>query len=107
MLTRHARPTHVGRTEPLAEPSLMAFMAGCSSNGCSEPRVERWTRRGRAFWTFGSVHAGPQGLVVPRERQVAVPGSGSPWSVGQAKALKALSRSVGDEFPIAKGSNLI
>ena len=41
----------------------MAFMAGCSSNGCSEPRVERWTRRGRAFWTFGSVHAGPNAVL--------------------------------------------
>ena len=68
MLTRHARPTHVGRTEPLAEPSLMAFMAGCSSNGCSEPRVERWTRRGRAFWTFGSVHAGTDIGYLSRER---------------------------------------
>ena len=68
MLTRHARPTHVGRTEPLAEPSFMAFMAGCSSNGCSEPRVERWTRRGRAFWTFGSVHAGPQAGWLCHER---------------------------------------
>ena len=67
-LTRHARPTHAGRTEPLAEPSLMAFMAGCSSNGCSEPRVERWTRRGRALWTFGSVHAGPQAGWLCHER---------------------------------------
>ena len=36
----------------------MAFMAGCSSNGCRKPRVERWRRREWALWTFGSVHGG-------------------------------------------------
>ena len=66
--TERTLPTHAGRTEPLAEPSLMAFMAGCSSNGCSEPRVERWTCRGWAFWTFGSVHAGPQAGWLCHER---------------------------------------
>ena len=67
-LTRHARPTHAGRTEPLAEPSLMAFMAGCSSNGCRKPRVERWRCRGWALWTFGSVHGGTDIGYLSRER---------------------------------------
>ena len=108
MLTRHARCTHAGRTQPLAEPSLKAFMAGCRINGCSEPRVERWTRRGRALWTFGSVHAGPQAGWLCHERgRWLYRAPAAIWSVGQAKALKALSRSVGDEFPIAEASNLI
>ena len=67
-LTLHARPTHAGRTEPLAEPSLMAFMAGCSSNGCRKPWVERWRCRGWTLWTFGSVHGGTDIGYLSRER---------------------------------------
>ena len=60
MLTRHARCTHAGRTQPLAEPSLKAFMAGCRINGCSEPRVKRWSRFRAGRATFGLVHAALQ-----------------------------------------------
>ena len=91
MLTRHARPTHAGRTEPLAEPSLMAFMAGCSSNGCRKPRMERWRRRGWALWTFGSVHGGTDIGYLSRERadgcSLHVPGgSGCHEPVGKRTA---------------------
>ena len=60
MLTRHARCTHAGRTQPLAEPSLKAFMAGCRINGYSEPRVKRWSRFRAGRATFGLVHAALQ-----------------------------------------------
>ena len=64
MHTRHARCTHAGRTQPLAEPSLKAFMAACRINGCSEPRVKprvkRWSRFRAGRATFGLVHAALQ-----------------------------------------------
>jgi len=107
MLTRHARPTHAGRTEPLAEPSLMAFMAGCSSNGCRKPRVERWRRRGWALWTFGSVHAGTDIGYLSRERGRRLyreaPVAMSRWS--SERLEQSVHRAFANEFPVLRVGN--